>query len=143
MLEQIKIGGNTMNAKKQLLTSVLCASLILASFAGCSGKENPGSAPDSSAGVSVSSDMGTASQGGEENPDASGEATTTRRRIPTAARSRRPPPARTMSPAAKPPQSRAEARAIPWKGSISKVRPSSLAPAARICLTPRKAAASA
>ena len=32
MLEQIKIGGNTMNAKKQLLTSVLCASLILASF---------------------------------------------------------------------------------------------------------------
>ena len=26
-----------MNAKKQLLTSVLCASLILASFAGCSG----------------------------------------------------------------------------------------------------------
>ena len=67
MLEQIKIGGNTMNAKKQLLTSVLCASLILASFAGCSGKENPGSAPDSSAGVSASSDMGTASQGGEEN----------------------------------------------------------------------------
>ncbi len=66
-----------MNAKKQLLTSVLCASLILASFAGCSGKENPGSAPDSSAGVSASSDMGTASQGGEENPDASGEATTT------------------------------------------------------------------
>ena len=68
-----------MNAKKQLLTSVLCASLILASFAGCSGKENPGSAPDSSAGVSVSSDMGTASQGGEENPDASGEATTDRK----------------------------------------------------------------
>lgn len=132
-----------MNAKKQLLTSVLCASLILASFAGCSGKENPGSAPDSSAGVSVSSDMGTASQGGEENPDASGEATTTPATDTNGSQVTQATTSKNNVPAAKPPQSRAEARAIPWKGSISKVRPSSLAPAARICLTPRKAAASA
>lgn len=34
-----------MNAKKQLLTSVLCASLILASFAGCSGQRRTLAAP--------------------------------------------------------------------------------------------------
>lgn len=133
-----------MNAKKQLLTSVLCASLILASFAGCSGKENPGSAPDSSAGVSVSSDMGTASQGGEENPDASGEATTT----PGDGYQRQPGHAATTSKnnvlrRQKPPQSRAEARAIPWKGVDLKGATIVIGTSSKDMLTPRKAAASA
>lgn len=62
---------------KQRVFAILCASFILAGFAGCSGKDEPESLSDGSAAADTSSDAASGSESGEEAPDASGEATTT------------------------------------------------------------------